>query len=104
MKIIESFFVIISDRSIIDKNRVYYEFNFHAASTREHNKMMQMLLEKRIDVNVQDETYDNALQTTSFENHDKMMQMLLEKKVDVNVQNEKYDNALQTTSKKIMTK
>ena len=40
---------------------------------------MQTLFEKKIDVNVQNEKYDNALQTTSNENRDQMMQILLKK-------------------------
>ena len=44
-----------------------------------------MLFEKKIDVNVQSEKYNNALYKTSKKDYNQIMQMLFDKKINVNV-------------------
>ena len=53
-----------------------------------------MLLDKGVDVNIQDEYYDNALYAASIKDYNQVMQMLLDKRVNVNIQGEYYGNAL----------
>lgn len=44
-----------------------------------HDKVVQMMLDKGVDVNAQGGMYDNALQAASAGDHKKVMEMLLDK-------------------------
>lgn len=60
--------------------------------------MVQMLLNKSVEVNTQDGWYDNVLQAALHEDHQTMVQMLLNKSAEVNAQDGYYGNTLQTAS------
>jgi len=50
-----------------------YNTILHAASAEDQKKIVQMLLNKEADVNMQDEEYINALQATSQEDHSEVI-------------------------------
>ncbi|THW63458.1 hypothetical protein D6D19_09648, partial [Aureobasidium pullulans] len=68
------------------------------ASELGHEGIVQMLLDKGADVNVQGGYYGNVLQAASVGGHDKTVQLLLEKGADVNVQGGCYNTALYAAS------
>ncbi|KAH0209493.1 purine and uridine phosphorylase, partial [Aureobasidium melanogenum] len=68
------------------------------ASKLNHDKMVQMLLDRGADINAQGGRYGNALYGASCGGHNKMVQMLLDRGADVNAQGGQYGNALQAAS------
>lgn len=69
-------------KSLIDEKD--YDTILHVASLKDHNFIVYMLLKKKVDVNAQNEEYNNALLATLEENYDQVMQMLLKKEVEIN--------------------
>ena len=61
-------------------------------------KVVQMLLDKRADVNAKGGVYGNALQAASVGGHDMVVQMLLDKQANVNAKGGFYGTALQAAS------
>jgi hypothetical protein len=61
-------------------------------------KIVQLLLEKGVDVNAQGGYYGNALQAASVGGHKEIVQQLLDKGADVNAQGGLYGNALYAAS------
>ncbi|KAJ7247021.1 ankyrin repeat domain-containing protein [Mycena rebaudengoi] len=61
-------------------------------------EMVELLLEKGVDMNVAGWKYGNALQTASCHGRDAVVRLLLEKGADVNAQGGIYGNALQAAS------
>jgi Ankyrin repeats (3 copies) len=55
----------------------YYGNALQAASSRGHDKVVEVLLAKGANVNAQGGRYGNALQAASFEGHDKVIKILL---------------------------
>ncbi len=98
MKTIERFFESSDCRSIIDRWGREYGTALHAASFGGHEKIVQMLLEKGADVNVQGGHYGNALQAASYRGQNQVVQILLHYGADVNAQGGTYGNALQAAS------
>ena len=72
-----------------------------AASEGGHEKVVQMLLDKGADINIntQGELYDNALCAALQEGYEKIVQMLLDKGPDFDAQNGYYGNALYVASR-----
>jgi ABC-type phosphate/phosphonate transport system substrate-binding protein len=100
MKIVERLLDTSDCCSIIGR----YERNcgtiLHAASAGGHEKIVQILLNKKIDVNAQGGAYGTALAAASGGGHEKIVQILLNKKADVNAQDEgSYDTALTAASR-----
>ncbi|KAH7187521.1 hypothetical protein BKA60DRAFT_602335 [Fusarium oxysporum] len=60
-----------------------------------HLEIVQLLLDKGADINVQGGVYGNALQAASCEGDREVVQLLLDKGADVHAQGGLYDNALQ---------
>ncbi|KAJ7735413.1 ankyrin repeat-containing domain protein [Mycena maculata] len=67
-------------------------------SCQGHTAVVQFLLEKGANVNVQGGTYGTALQAVSYTGHERVVQLLLEKGADVNVQGGFYGTPLQAAS------
>ncbi|CEN59972.1 Putative Ankyrin repeat domain containing protein [Aspergillus calidoustus] len=65
------------------------------ASSGGHQEIVQLLLDKGADVNVQG---GNALQAASARGYQEIVQLLLDKGADVNAQGGEYGNALQAAS------
>ena len=65
---------------------------------KNHQLNDERTIDKKVDVNVQNDYYDNVLQIASNKNHNKMTQILFDKEVNVNIQNEYYDDDLQIAS------
>ncbi len=63
-----------------------------------HETVVQLLLDKGVDVNAQGGQYGNALQAASSRGHEKVVQLLLDNGADVNAQGGVYGNALQAAS------
>src|ERR1700728_453706 len=61
---------------------------------------VQALLKNRVDVNMQEGRYGNALQAASYGGHKAIVDLLLEKGADVDAQGGIYENALQAASHK----
>ncbi|KAF9639102.1 putative ndt80 like dna-binding family protein [Lasiodiplodia theobromae] len=78
--------------STLDENVLY------AASFRGYEKLVQILLDKGVNVNAQGGEYGNALQAASHLGYEKVVQILLEKGADVNAQGGEYGNALYAAS------
>ena len=57
-----------------------------AASYRDYEKIVQLLLHAEANVNIQKRFYENALQTASYCDYEKIVQLLLNTKTNVNVQ------------------
>ena len=55
---------------------------------------MELLLDKRADVNAQGGDYRNALYAVLEGGYQEIVKLLLDKGVDINVQGSKYGNAL----------
>jgi ankyrin repeat protein len=68
------------------------------ASELGHDKILQMLLDRGADVNVEGGHYGSALQAASAGGHNKVVQMLLDRGADVNVHGDYYRSALQAAS------
>ncbi|KAJ5128076.1 hypothetical protein N7448_008855 [Penicillium atrosanguineum] len=76
----------------------FYKNTLQAASSRGHDKIVQILLERGAYVNAQGEFYGNALRAASSGGHEKIAQMLLEQGANVNAQGGFFENALQAAS------
>ncbi|KAL6171520.1 hypothetical protein ACJQWK_02534 [Exserohilum turcicum] len=63
-----------------------------------HQRMVELLLDKGTDINIQGGIYGNALQAASARGHETLVKLLLDKGADVNAQGGEYDNALQAAS------
>ena len=69
-----------------------------AASYQGHDKVVEILIDKGANVNLQGGIYGNALQVASYKGHDKVVQILLDKGANVNAQGGDFGNALQVAS------
>jgi hypothetical protein len=98
MKIVERLLDTSDCCSIIGRYKHDYGTTLHAASAEGHEKIVQILLNKKADVNAQGGDYDTALTAASLEGHEKIVQILLDKKVDVNAQGGHYGTALAAAS------
>ena len=65
----------------------------HAASSRGHEQVVRLLVEKGPDVDAQGGRYGNALQASSSRGHEQIVRLLAEKGADINAQGEFYKNA-----------
>ena len=90
MKIVERLLDTSDCCSIIGRYKHDYGTILNAASAGGHEKIVQILLNKKVDVNAQVELHDTALTAASRRGHEKIVQILLNKKVDVNAQGEDY--------------
>ncbi|KAJ7249835.1 ankyrin repeat-containing domain protein [Mycena rebaudengoi] len=70
----------------------------YVSSSFSHIDMVELLLEKGVDVNVAGWTYGNALQAASYQGKEAVVRLLIEKGADVNAQGGEYGNALQAAS------
>jgi ankyrin repeat protein len=61
-------------------------------------KTVQLLLERKADVNAQGGRYGNALQAASAKGHKQIVKMLLDNGAEINAQGGEYGNALQAAS------
>jgi len=75
---------------IIGRHKYDYGTILHAASAGGHEKIVQILLNKKADVNAQGGAYGTALTAASAGGHEKIVQILLNKKVNVNAQGGDY--------------
>ena len=95
MKSIEHFLENSDCRPVIGRWRTDHGTTLQAASLGGHEKIVQMLLNKRADVNAQGGEHGNALQAASSRGYQKVVTMLLENGADVNAQGGRLGNALQ---------
>ena len=98
MKTIEHILGISDCRPTIGRYGRDYGTTLHAASLGGHEKIVQMLLDKGVDVNAQGGRYGHALQAASVRGHDQVVRMLLDKGADVNAQGGEYGSALPAAS------
>jgi len=75
---------------IISRHKNDYSTILHAASAGGHEKIVQILLNKKADANAQGGAYGTALTAASLEGHEKIVQILLNEKVNVNAQGGDY--------------
>ncbi|PPQ87732.1 hypothetical protein CVT26_010270 [Gymnopilus dilepis] len=75
-----------------------YDNALIAASSRGHEAIVKLLLDKEADVNAQGGIYGNALQAASYRGHEGIVKLLLDKGAEVNMQGGKYGSALQAAS------
>ncbi|KAJ7327642.1 ankyrin repeat-containing domain protein [Mycena albidolilacea] len=68
------------------------------ASHYGHYKIVELLINKEADVNVQGGKYSTALQTASLNGHKDIAELLINKGADVNAQGGEYGTALQAAS------
>ncbi len=99
MKIVERLLDTSDCCSIIGRYKYDYGTTLHAASAGGHEKIVQILLNEKIDVNAQAGIYGTALAAASREGHEKIVQILLNKKADVNAQGGAYGTALTAASR-----
>ena len=76
----------------------HYGTALRAASSRGHDKVVELLLDKGAEINAQGRFHGNALQAASAGGHDKVVELLLDKGAEVNAQGGYYGNALQAAS------
>jgi ankyrin repeat protein len=72
----------------------------YIVALRGYRGIVQLLLNKGADVNLQGGNYDTALQAASAKGHYEIVQLLLNKGAEVNLQGGYYDTALQAASAK----
>ncbi|KAJ7249822.1 ankyrin repeat domain-containing protein [Mycena rebaudengoi] len=70
----------------------------YVSSSFSHMEMVELLLEKGVDVNVSGWKYGNALQAASYHGQEAVVRLLIEKGADVSAQGGQYGNALQAAS------
>src|SRR6266550_1650674 len=70
----------------------------YAASQGGHKNIVEMVIEKRANVNAQGGQYGNALQAAPHWGHNNIVELLIEKGANVNAQGGFYGNALQAAS------
>ena len=63
-----------------------------------HDQVVQLLLDKGVDVNAQSDTDKSALQEACINGYDQIVQMLLDRGADIHAQDGYYGNALQEAS------
>ena len=68
--------------------------------TSNNEKVVQLLIDKGADVNVQGGYYGNALQAASYRIHELLVQLLVGNGADVNAQGGHYDNALHAANER----
>ena len=92
-------FLEISGRGpVIGRYSQHIGTTLDAASLGGHEKIVQLLLDKGVEVNAQGGKYGNALQAASLRGHEKIIQLLLDKGAEVNAQGGMFGNALQAAS------
>ena len=72
----------------------------HIAAQEAHDEVVQLLLDKGVDVNVQGGECGNALQVPCSKGHIQIVQLLLDRGADINFQNEYNENPLLVASSK----
>ena len=80
------------------QRRGMYGNALYFASSRGHQKIVEMLLDNGANVNAQGGYYGNALQAALVEEHMKIVQVLIGRGADVNAQGGSYGSALQAAS------
>ncbi len=99
MKIVERLLDTSDCCSIIGRYKHDYGTILNAASAGGHEKIVQILLNKKVDVNAQVELHDTALTAASRQGHEKIVQILLNKKANVNAQGGVHGTALTAASR-----
>jgi ankyrin repeat protein len=82
----------------IDAQERHYGTALYTAALRGHEKVVQMLLDARADVNALGGGYSTALYTAALRGHEKVVQKLLDAGADVNARGGQYGTALQAAS------
>lgn len=102
---VENLLAPASDQNRANENRVNAQIGhcgnaLQAASSRGHEAVVKILLDKGADVNAHGGYYGNALQAASDEGHEAVVKMLLDEGADINAQSEggDYDSALHAAS------
>ena len=91
--------LVTSDcRSVKGRWGIGYGNTLHAASAGGHTEIVQILLEKGAEVNVQGGDYGTALGAASAGGHTEIVQILLENGAEVNAEGGRYGTALGVAS------
>ena len=98
IKVVEQFLETSDCHSVVGRDGDDYGTKLHAASLGGHERIVQMLLDKGVDVNAQGVDYGYALQAASVHGYDQVVRMLLDKGADVNAQGGEHGHALQAAS------
>jgi ankyrin repeat protein len=88
------------DASVSDMVNAQGGYNgnaLQAASSKGHERVVQMLLDQGANVNAQGGYFGGAIEAAAFHGYEKVVQMLLDRGADVNAQG-RYGNALQAAS------
>ena len=70
-------------------------FRSQAATSKENEVMVRLLLDRGADINAQGGYYGNALQAAASLENEVIVRLLLDRGADVNARGGKYDNPLQ---------
>ena len=76
-----------------------YGHPLEAASSKGHEKIVDLLIRKGADIHAQGGYFGNALQAASYEGHENIVQLLIKKGADINAQGGHYGNPLQAASR-----
>ena len=88
---------------LLDVKRVRVDLNNEfllLASHYSHNGIIELLIEREIDVNQTNKDGENALHLASEQGHKEIVQLLIEKGIDINKTNKDGQNALHLASKR----